>query len=798
MKNEHAVIIRKASSAIGIGLLEEALEREGSKGCSPILCNTPVPLEPPYRRFNAQRILTQAQTAESGQSQRSQDERSEYLTFEVYPAEEDLLSISWMETMLRALSVIVGTFAFEVCGSAGCVWVRFAVACEQVAGLRAALLGHFPALRLRIVECPFPEGHPDGIHELVPVGPYHRSLTLLGQEGASPVGIAAQVISELSSHDFGLLQVLWCPADANHDWHYNIENMVEAEELATRLAVLGGLSSQFAYDSKLPPLAEPSVREKVRVDVAFCAVVVRYAVWTASSLSSRAFLQGMRVATGMLRFGNRSWRLLDQDDLFSSVGKDSVRRMIAERVSHRAGLMLTSREVASLVHIPNARNLSMLAAIQQRSGLEWQPPDAENPPCGTARLGLNKFAGLTRPVEIPMKTRLRHTYVAGVTGTGKSKLIERIALDDAVNGVGFCLVDPHGDLCFDVLSRLPEDRMEHLIYVSFSEPGLVPRWNPFQSQVPAGKIADDVAGAFLAQASATGARMEHNFRMLAYVVHELGWTLNDFAELAGQTSRGEALRERALEQITNPQVQRFLRSELVNYRSAELASVRNKLSRLLLDDQLGSMFQQSENTLHPRDWMDEGKIVLVNLAAGSIGTDHARFVGSLLVSLIFRAALSRVDTPPVDRRPFVLYIDEFQQLQAATLVEILSEGRKYALAAVLAHQERGQLNKDLSQSLGNAATKIVFRPTEDDLSHALRIFGGRINIDDLRQLGVGQALVSSTLQMASLRTELTHLPVLRRPRQTALTYSNEHYLDIRRPASATIGTRRPRVFDTFD
>ena len=298
MRNAQAVTIRKASTAIGVGLIEEALEREGRKGCSPFLCSSPVSLEPPFRRFDSSSILSPSSELEmSGVLGDGPVEPVEYSTYDIYPSEEDLLGIEWMETMLRALSVLPGPFAFELLGSRGCVWVRFAVPTDQVPGLRAALLGHFPALRLRLVDRPFPSELPAAVNELVPVSPYHRSLTLLGREGASPLAIAASVISGLAEDECGVFQVLFSPASPAHDWHYNVGNMVEAEDRASRLALLGGLSSRFSYDSELPPLAEPSVREKVRVDVAFYAVVVRYAVWTAEPAVAAAFLQGMRVAS---------------------------------------------------------------------------------------------------------------------------------------------------------------------------------------------------------------------------------------------------------------------------------------------------------------------------------------------------------------------------------------------------------------------------------------------------------------------------------------------------------------------
>lgn len=804
MRNSQAVLIRKESTALSVGFLETALEREGRKGCRAMLCTEPVALEPLYQRFDAAHILGRPTREAKAAEPSTLPTNLGWVTFNVYPAEEDLLSIGWMETMLRALAVLEGPMSFELHATDGLVWVRFAVPQGQVPGFRAALLGHFPALALEEVEEPFPQEGLAAVNELYPVGPYHRSLSLLGKEGASPLGLAVQTMSELGPDETGLFQVLLSPADQSHDWHYNVENMAEAETKAARLAQLGGLSTDFSYDDELPPRLDPAAAEKVKVDVAFFATLTRYAAWNTPAKKTEEFLQGMRVATGMLRFGGRAWRVLQHEDLEDTLGHEKVERMVTRRQAHRPGVMLTSREVASLAHIPNARSLSMLATIQKRTGWQWTPltkgkGEAKARTGGVACLGLNVFAGDTTPVEVPMRTRLRHMYIVGTTGSGKSKLLERMAVDDAHGGVGFCLVDPHGDLCHDVLTRLPRKRLRDLVYVSFSEEGLVPRWNPFRANVASGKLADDMARAFLAQATSTGARMEHNFRMLAYITHALKGTLDDFAELAGRTPRGETLRKQAQEEISNPQVQRFLRNELPKYSPRELYSVTNKLSRLLLDDSLGAMFRQSENDLEPREWMDNGRVVLVNLSSGHIGSDHARFVGSLLVSLIYRAALSRAELPEAKRRPFVLYVDEFQALQAATLPEILSEGRKYGLAAVLAHQERGQLGKDVAHALGNAAVKVLFKPSEDDVPHYLRITGGRVDADAFRGLGVGEAILACEGRLASLKTELCTAPRLRDPRTAAKRYAkrNYHALAEATGTGESGGVRRPRVYDTF-
>lgn len=695
MRNEMSVAIHTASTALGVGLLERAVELESCKGCSPMLCQEPVNLEPPYQAFDSERVLSGPWGGDSGDDHDSDllelQDGGSLSTFSIYAAPEDILDLPWMEGLLRALSVRESRVAFELSSGTGeeqgKVNVRFAISPDEVPGLKLSIGGLFPAIRLKEEHEPFRSGPPAAVEEVIPVPPYHRTCSLLGNSGPSPLGIVAASIAGLGPDDVGVYQVLLRPASPDHDWHFNVGNLVEAEKRARNLSVLGGLRSDFAYDATLPPLAESGAAEKVQVDVAFFAVVFRYAVWTSDVERERAFLQGMRSATGMLRFGNRAWRQLSHYRLVSNLGEARVERMVTQRLAHRPGLMLTSRELASIVHIPNARNLKMFSHIAQRSGLEWTPLPGDTG--GSLTLGSNEYAGEVRSVDIPLEPRLQHEYVVGTTGAGKSNLQKNQILEDITRGLGVGLIDPHSDLCMDVLARMPEERMPDLVYLSFTEPDLVPRWNPFASDAPSGKVADDIARAIAASTPNFGPRMAHNFRLLAYVVHRLGGTLHDLAEMVGKTAYGEELRQRGLESIDNAEVQRFLGEELPNYKASELDSVRNKLSRLLLDESLGAMFRHRENDVVPRRWMDEGRVVLVDLAAGTLGADNAHFTGGLLVSLIHRAALSRVNTPQEKRRPFLLYLDECQLLQTDTLSEMLSEGRKYGLGLVLAHQEGG-------------------------------------------------------------------------------------------------------------
>lgn len=682
MRNDSAAALKYAGSMLAKGLLETAVQREAGKGCSAILCTDPVGLEPPYAVFDAARIITGDTTEyEPGVLGPFSDS---WVTLNVYASPEDELSIDWVSSLFAALAGFGVPFSFELFGGAGAVVVRFGVPSSSCSFFTQTLLWLFPGVRLAPEATPFPSGMPRVVAELVPVAPYHRTLSLLGREGASPLGILSTAIARLPAGDVGLYQVLLQPAASSHDWHYNVTNLVEAEMKARGLSYLGGLSSVFRYDGVLPALLEPSAVEKVRRDVAFYAVLVRVAAWTASPAEGLGLVGALSALGSMVRFGNRSWRVLSHERLVGALGAAGVDRLVRARSSHRPGVMVTSAEAASLAHLPNARTLLMLAHLGQRRGLEWTGPTTGD--VGSAILGTNEYAGTRRFVVLALSRRLQHLEVVGSTGCGKSHLFENLFLADAHAGLGVGLIDPHGDLCLRVLARLPEERLSDLVYVSFSEEGFVPRWNPFRTTGSSGKFADDLTRAFAAATTTFGARMEHVLRLTSYVTHQLGGTLEDLAELVGKTTRGEHLRQEGLRRIKVPEVQRFLGQELPAYRAADLDSVRNKLSRLLLDEALGSTFRQSANDLDPRTWLDAGRIVLVNLSAARVGTDHARIAAGLLLSLIHRAATSRADQHANERRAFMLYVDECQQVQTGTLEESLAEGRKYGLGLVLAHQ----------------------------------------------------------------------------------------------------------------
>jgi len=673
---------------------------------------------------------------------------------------------------------------------------------EQAPGALAVMSGLFPALRVQEVARPFAARDaslPLAVEEIVPIPPYHRTLSLIGKEGASPLGIAYQAIAALAKGELGVYQILFKPAAPENEWHFNVQCLVEAERRAAELHYLGGLSPEFSYDTELPSRLDASAKEKIAKDCAMYAVVCRYAVWAGPAVAD-AFFEVMRGATGVLRFGNHGWRRVTNETFQSCLGTADALRMVVRRRAHRSGLIVTSEELASFVHLPNAWVLEVFECVERREGHEWRDPAGAVVAGGDVQLGVNLYAGRRVPVVVPTNTRMMHGLVVGRTGVGKSYLVLGMILSDAASGQGVCLVDPHGDLSDEVLSRLPEECLANLVYVTFTEPGYMPRWNLFAARVSPGKFADDFTRALVTSGEYLGPQMAHVIRNAAYTVHAMGGCLGDFAAVLLRTDEGEAFVRRALEVVENPDVRRFWSHEFRTYGKQQLQSTLNKLSRMTTSDALGAMFRQRENDLDPRQWMDSRKVVVVNLASGILGVDIAKFLGGLLCSLIHRAALSRADLDESERVPFFLYLDEAQDLQSGALPEMLAEARKYKLGVLLAHQHVGQLDRSLAEAVGNCSTKIVFQPVEGDAPQLRKALLGRVSDRELADLRPRQALAAVGNRVVSLATVTCPYPVLRDGKLLARQIAERTYIRIGEPAKpkpAPVVRRRDRVYDTL-
>ncbi|GAA0325969.1 hypothetical protein GCM10009087_40370 [Sphingomonas oligophenolica] len=321
------------------------------------------------------------------------------------------------------------------------------------------------------------------------------------------------------------------------------------------------------------------------------------------------------------------------------------------------------------------------------------------------------------PFGIRQADRFSHIYLIGKTGVGKSTMIEHLARQDLAAGRGFALIDPHGDLAERIKQEVGS--RPDTLYLDAANPNQPLGYNPLR-RVAAEKIPLAASGLLEALKKlwpdAWGVRMEHVLRNSLYALLEReGSTLPDILRLY----RDDAYRKQVVAGIKNSVVLRFWSDEFAaypdRYRAEIVAPIQNKLGALLTDPRLYRALVSPEQPISFRRLMDQGGVLLVNLAKGRLGEDSASVLGGLIAATIGLAALSRAEDPPESRRTFHVYIDEFQTFTTLSFVNMLPELRKYGVSLTLAHQYLHQLDPEVRHAvLGNAGTLISFRVGPED------------------------------------------------------------------------------------
>jgi type IV secretory pathway TraG/TraD family ATPase VirD4 len=340
---------------------------------------------------------------------------------------------------------------------------------------------------------------------------------------------------------------------------------------------------------------------------------------------------------------------------------------------------------------------------------------------------------------IKREDRLSHIYIIGKTGTGKSTLLQTMALQDLDRGNGFALIDPHGDLVERIADRVPPGRLLDVVYLDAADASQPYGYNPLR-QVRRDRIA--IAASGLMEVfkkmwpEAWGVRMEHILRnILMALLEQRDATLHDILRVISDSK----FRKSIAGTLQNETVRRFLEKEFerftFGYRADGIAPIQNKVGAFLADPLLNRILTAPQHDLHIRQLMDDGRVLLVNLAKGRIGEDSSSLLGGLLVTTISLAGYSRADLDPARRRDFFVYVDEFQSFTTLALADMLSEMRKYRIGFTVAHQYLHQLEPDVRHAvLGNAGTIISFRIGAEDAAYLAREFNAVFDETDFLQL----------------------------------------------------------------
>ncbi|MDB5237751.1 MAG: hypothetical protein JWM46_21 [Candidatus Kaiserbacteria bacterium] len=373
-------------------------------------------------------------------------------------------------------------------------------------------------------------------------------------------------------------------------------------------------------------------------------------------------------------------------------------------------------------------------------------------------IGINHFGGDETPVHFAPADRLRHTYVIGQTGTGKTGLIKNMILQDIQNGEGVCFIDPHGNDIEDILAAIPPERAKDVIYFdpAYTKRPMGLNMLEYDQSRPEMKtfVIDEVYGIFRKLYSdvpeAFGPMFEQYYRNAVQLVIEDPESGCTFVEVP-RVFADAAFRKLKLSKCKNPIVVQFWK-KIAEAAGGDAALenivpyISSKFDVFLSNDIMRPIVSQERSAFNFREIMDGKKIFLANLSKGRLGDRNTSLLGLVLVSKFLQAAFSRADTREV-LPTFYMYIDEFQNFATPSISTILSEARKYKLSLTVAHQYIAQLEDDIRDSvIGNVGTKISMRIGTTDAEFLEKQFAPTFNAQDLENLpnrtGVAALLVN--------------------------------------------------------
>mgnify|MGYP001106101268 CR=1 FL=1 len=432
-------------------------------------------------------------------------------------------------------------------------------------------------------------------------------------------------------------------------------------------------------------------------------------------------------------------------------GSDGIDEYRA-RLFTDSGSILNIEELASLYHLPHK---SVETPNMVWTSMKTSEPPANLPTEATTDQGelslfaTTNFRGTEHKFGIKRRDRGRHLYIIGQTGTGKSKLLNLLTLSDIYHNEGMAIVDPHGDFATDMLQYIPEHRLKDVIYFNPTDRDFPIAFNPLEVFDAAFKndISSEMVGVLKRMFDSWGPRLEYILRytILALLDYPDSTMLGITRMLTEKEFRKKVIRE-----IQDPVVKAFWVNEFASWNdkfaNEAVAPILNKVGAFVANPLIRNIVGQPKSGFDLRKAMDEGKILVVNLSRGQIGEDNAGVLGALIVTKIQLAAMSRANVPLEQRRPFYLYVDEFQNFATDSFATILSEARKYALNLTVANQYTSQMQPEVRDAVfGNVGSMITFRVGAEDSSALGKYFAPTFEPEDLIKLNNQHILVSMSI-----------------------------------------------------
>jgi len=647
-------------------------------------------------------------------------------------------------------------FAFEIVGSQGFVYFYAAVPIALLEVVKQAIVSAYPTARLEEVaehNIFSPVGKASGTlggeltlkeHFAYPIATYQD----LKRDGMQSL---LNALSSLGKEDGAAIQILMRPA--NPSWRKTASGVASKKRKGNdKGGGAGGFAKSFVTAFNKPP--EGGKDEKKAPELSNLEQA------TLDAIDEKTRHPGFEVLIRVVASSNISQRaqavlsnVVASFSLYDAAGKNGFKYTPAKDVDAlvTAYLMrffpqqpkkkniLNAVELATLFHFPDQRSIPTSQLTRQDSK---QVDGPRNMPDEGLLLGYNVFRGAKKPIRLSLQDRQRHMYAAGQTGTGKSTFLENLALQDMLNGNGFAFVDPHGDTVDKLLSMVPKERTEDVIYFSPAEMDYPMGLNLFEFNTPDQKD-------FLIQETLNmlyklydpqhqgimGPRYEDMFRnaALAVMADPAGGT---FVEIP-QLFRDPEFLKRKLQHVTDQTVldywlKQFPASQRSNESGEVTAWFVSKFGAFLSNEMMRNIIGQTKSAFDLRDIMDNKKILLVNLSKGRTGELNSKLLGMIFVMKFQAAAMSRSNIPEDERVDFSLYVDEFQNFSTDSFATIMSEARKYHLNLIVANQFTTQLTPEIRDAVfGNIGTIVTFRIGQNDVESLGKYYQPVFEGDDL-------------------------------------------------------------------
>lgn len=400
----------------------------------------------------------------------------------------------------------------------------------------------------------------------------------------------------------------------------------------------------------------------------------------------------------------------------------TINQMIHRVFSEKNSFVLSTTEMTSLYHLP----LPTTETPNIRWLLARKAPPPSNMPRDGIVLGFSEYRGKTVDVRIKRGDRRRHVYMIGKSGSGKTVLLQNMAMQDVMNGEGVCIVDPHGDFADDVLAHVPPERAEDVVYFDPSDVERPMGLNmlEFDNAEEIDFVVQEMIQIFykLFPPEMIGPVFEHQMRNVMLTLMEDRENPGTIAEIPRMFT-DEQFQKYKLSKVKDPVVRAFWEKEMAKtsdfHKSETLGYLISKVGRFVENAMMRNIIGQPKSGFNIKDVMDNQKILIVNLSKGKVGEVNSSLLGLIIVSKLQMAALSRASIPEDERKDFYLYIDEFQNFVTPSIATILSEARKYKLNLTIAHQYMSQLVQNNETQirdavLGNAGTMISYRIGVED------------------------------------------------------------------------------------